>query len=76
MRPFDDEYEDLDEFDFDSFEATHRMANEKQRPHHKAAGRKHHRKAHKERWESDYSDRDDDYFDDEFDKYYGIKIKH
>jgi hypothetical protein len=81
MRPFDDDYEDLDEFDFDSFAAAGPLTNEKRRPRHRAAGRKHHSKAHKERWENDYSDRYDyddysDYYDDEFDKYYGINIKH
>lgn len=80
MRPFDDDYEDLDEFDFDSFAAAGALTNKKRRPRHRAAGRKHHPKVHKERWENDYWDRDDyddysDYYDDEFDKYYGIDIK-
>jgi hypothetical protein len=78
MRTFDDEYDDLDEFEFDDAEATRRLTNEKRRPHRRGAGRKHHSKSHKERWESDYSDYDDydHYYDDEFDQYYGDSFRH
>lgn len=77
MRPFDDDYEDLDDFEFDNLEAGHRPTSERQRAHHKSAGRKRLSKPHKERWESDYSETDDydDYFDDEFDKHYGARIR-
>lgn len=78
MRLFDYDYDDLDEFEFDSFAATRRLTDEKQYSHHRPTARKHHSKRRKERWENNYSDDYDfdDYDDDEFDKYYGMNIKH
>lgn len=77
MHPFVDDYEDLDDFEFDTLKMGHRPTSEKQRAHHKSAGRRRHSKPHKERWESDFSDTDDfdDYYDDEFDRYYGTRIR-
>jgi len=82
MRPFDDDYDDLDEFEFDSFAATRRLVSERQRQHLKSSGRKRPPKAHKERWADDNWDSSDDYdgYDDydefEFDEFSGISIEH
>ena len=75
MRPFDDEYDDLDEFD--SSESTRRLLKERHH-HHKSAGRKRHSRAHKERWENDNEDsfEYDDFYDDEFGSHSGMRTSH
>lgn len=76
MRSFDEDFDDLDEFEFASFAATRRLLRDKQ-SHFKSADRKFRKNAHKDRWENDTWDPLDD-FDDydeiEFDKYQGIKL--
>jgi hypothetical protein len=69
MRPFDDDFDDLDEFEFDSFAATRRLIGEKQRRHHKTGGRRRHVPSRNDRWNSDVWD---DYDELEFDKYSGL----
>ncbi|MBT8102524.1 MAG: hypothetical protein KJO95_06105 [Gammaproteobacteria bacterium] len=75
MRPFYDDYDELDDSSFDGFAATRRLLSEKQHLHHMAGGRKRSRPAN--RWADDSWDGyDDDYYDDydEFDSRYGIRI--
>lgn len=82
MRPFFDDYDELDESSFDDFAATRRLLSEKQRhrqhhPHQKGAGRKRHGRARHDRWAGDNwdsYDEYDDYNDDEFDRHYGLRF--
>ncbi len=81
MRPFFDDYDELDESSFDNFAATRRLLGEKQTtsasPHQKDAGRKRHGRAHHDRWADDNwdsYDEYDDYSDDEFDRHYGLRF--
>ena len=78
MRPFDDDYDDLDDLEFDRLAASRRPPGDRQH-HRKSAGRKRHKAAHKARWESEESGVPDDFYDsyeDEFDRYYESRIGH
>jgi len=77
MRPFDDDYDDLDDFEFDSLAASRNLLRDRQH-HHKSAGRRRHKAVHKERWESEhFSDDDfDDVYDRDFENYYDAEFDH
>lgn len=72
MRTFDDDYDDLDQFEFDSFAATRRLIGEKHHPHHKPGGRRRHMPSRKDRWNSGHWDDYVDYDELEFDKSSGL----
>ncbi len=75
MRPFEDDLDDLDEFDLESPAASRYLLHDKQRDHQRALARKRHgatRKSHRK--DDDWSDDDfhDSYDELEFDKFSGI----
>jgi len=77
MRPFDDDYEELDEPSFESFAQIRRLLGRKHKLHQKDASRKRHGRAHHDRWAADWPDSYDDYDDyrdDEFDRHYGLRF--
>jgi len=61
-----DDYDELDDFDFNSFAATRRLMNEQQREEQRHAVRR-----HRKMFRNDAGDDlDFDYDEDEFDNYY------
>lgn len=75
MRPLDDDYDGLDDFEFDSFAASRRMLRDRHH-HHKSAGRKRPKAVRKERWESEGWESPDDFYDDEPQGYFGSRNEH
>ena len=77
MRPFNYNFDDLDDVDFDNCAASRHLHRDRQH-HHKSAGPKRHKAVHKERWESEHlSDLNfDDVYDSEFENYYDDEYDH
>lgn len=77
MRPFLDDYDELDESSFESFAATRRQLGKKHNVHQKSAGRKRRGRAHHDRWADadwDSYDESDNYGDVSFDRYRRLRF--
>lgn len=77
MRPFEHDYDDLDDLEFETFSPNRRPHRSKH--HHKAAGHRRQKPSHYEQWGSDDWDEFDglDSYDAlEFDSHSGINTRY
>ena len=76
MRPYDTDYDDLDDFEVSGVRAIRHMINERQRDELRLRGRRLVGPLGKDHWsDNEWDDfNDSDYDADEFDKYSGLTI--
>ena len=79
MRPFDSDYNEIDEFNefgYGGIEAIRRVAKNRQQLEQQLEGRKRRGHARKDPWDEDFWGQYDGYNEDEFDQFSGINLGH